>query len=928
MLGQYAFAFPAVRLGDIMTSSTRPPRITFRVVIVLCFLGFVSAVARVALAEVTFDGSLGSSGSALPGGASTYLILDTNGARAGSNLFHSFGKFNIGAGEIATFSGAADIGNIIARVTGGASSIDGTIRSIIDGANLYLLNPSGVMFGPDASLDISGSFHVSTADYLRFDNGETLHSHPTSNDVLSVAKPESFGFLSPSPTGISGNNSFLQVPEGKVLSIIGGDITFTGTPGTPDDILYMPSVLTAPAGRINIISVASLGEVNLAASDLGIASFSRLGNITFSEGAKVSVMGNDPTTQNAGSIVIRGGQLLFKDGGMDVYGNPGGTVDIRGGALHLDNYYVFAATYGETNHAGTACRIDLTDDLWMTHAALIDTQTNPVDPDVSSISGNGGDISIKAANIKLGDDQIDAGSFTSIGFYGYIASTSTGTGKTGNIDITTGNAVIQNGFFVETQTFGDGGTGDVSLRATGRLRILDAANIGILAYGNGKGGNIDISAPDIFISAANRSLVSDITAETGIYALTGYSSDGGTINVNTGNLQLLDGGRINTVLYGWGHGADLEIKASDITVNGFVAGDDTYYLSSIDGRVFGADATGLGGNINITTDNLSLTNGGAIRTGLDEGAPGQAGNIILNAGVIGIASRGRIYADSLLGTGNSGDIAIKAQTMTITGARDVPLPEPLDFDFTGLSTATTDGRGGDITVNLTGDLTLSETGAVRAESQDAGEGGSIAISARKLTLFDAGEISSAGYGTGNAGNFSVAAKDTLLLRDSAITTEAMHADGGDIFIAAPYMVRLDGSKITASVGGGPQTTGGNILIDPRFVLLKNSQIIANAYEGTGGNIRIVAGTFLSDPQSLVDASSDLGISGTVDIQASITNVSGLVSSLSTDFVSATDLLRERCIARIRDGGKYSSFVVGGRDGLPVEPGNLLQGLMY
>jgi filamentous hemagglutinin family protein len=917
-----------VRLGEIMTTQKRPASISFIVLIALCFFGFASPVSKVALAEVTFDGSLGAAGPALPDGSSTYLIPEANGARAGANLFHSFGEFNIDAGEIATFTGAADINSIIARVTGGASSIDGTIRSTIDGANLYLLNPRGVMFGPDASLDVSGSFHVSTADYLRFDNGETFYATPAANSILSVAAPESFGFLTSSPAGISGNNSLLQVPEGNVLSIIGGDITLTGTPVTPDDILYMPGVLTAPAGSINLVSVASPGEVNFAAGDMGIASFSQLGNITLSDGAKLSVVGNDSTTQGAGSIVIRGGQLLFKDGGMDVYGNPGGMVDIKGGSLHLDNYYIFAATYGETNHPGTACGIELTNDLLMTHAALIDTQVGPVDPYVSGISGDGGDISITAANIKLGDDQIDAGSFTSIGFYGYIASASDGSGKSGNIDITTGNAVIQNGFSVSTQTFAEGDTGDIVLHATGTLRILDAANIGVLAFWSGKGGDIDISAPDIFISAANRSAVTDIYAETGIYAQTDYYSDGGTIKVTADNLQVLDGGRINTVLYGSGHGADVEINARNTAVDGFVADNDTYYLSSIDGRVFGAYATGLGGNIDVTTDTLSLTNGGAMRTGLDDSAPGQAGNITINAGAIDIASRGRIYADSLLGAGNSGDIAIDAQTLTITGARNVPLPEPFKFDFTGLSTSTQDGRGGNINVNLTGDLSVSEEGAISADSQGPGEGGGITIAARNATLIDEGKISSAGYGTGDAGNCSVATKDTLLMRGSAITTEAMHADGGDIFITSPYMVRLDGSRITASVGGGPETTGGNIRIDPRFVILKNSQIIANAYEGRGGNIQIVADTFLSDPQSIVDASSQLGISGMVDIQANITNVTGLVSSLSTDFVSATDLLRERCIARIREGGKYSSFVVGGRDGLPIEPGNLLQGLMY
>jgi hypothetical protein len=107
--------------------------------------------------------------------------------------------------------------------------------------------------------------------------------------------------------------------------------------------------------------------------------------------------------------------------------------------------------------------------------------------------------------------------------------------------------------------------------------------------------------------------------------------------------------------------------------------------------------------------------------------------------------------------------------------------------------------------------------------------------------------------------------------------------------------------------------------------MKNSQIVANAYEGTGGNIKIVADTFLADPGSLVDASSALGIDGTVDVQAPISNVSGLLNPLNTDFVSAAALLRERCLARIRSG-KYSSFLVGGRDGLPVGPGSLMPGV--
>ena len=123
---------------------------------------------------------------------------------------------------------------------------------------------------------------------------------------------------------------------------------------------------------------------------------------------------------------------------------------------------------------------------------------------------------------------------------------------------------------------------------------------------------------------------------------------------------------------------------------------------------------------------------------------------------------------------------------------------------------------------------------------------------------------------GNAGDININAADTLRMKNSSITTEATYSDGGNIYIKAGYMVELIDSKITASVGGGPQTTGGNITIDPEYVILNDSQIIANAYEGKGGNIRIIADVFLASPDSIVDASSALGIDGTVNIQAPIT----------------------------------------------------------
>jgi filamentous hemagglutinin family protein len=877
------------------------------------------------------DGSLGAPKSL---NGPDYQVTHDLGQIRGANLFYSFGTFSLAAGESATFSGPANIANIIGRVTGGSlSSIDGLLRSTIDGANLFLINPAGLMFGPNASLDVKGSFHASTADYLKFSDGNVFYSNPAPNSVLSTAAPEAFGFLSSSPAGISGDKAFLQVPEGQTISIIGGNITYQAYPvstdaSSPDFVFYAPGVLTAPGGKINLVSLASPGEVNLTTLDTGTA---KLGEISFTDGAKLNVLDFDADGNlfPAGSIVIRGGKMFFKDGGMDLYGNPGGIIDVKGESLQLDNYYVFAAGYADAPHPGTACQIDLTSDFLMTHSSLIDSSNYGL--------GGGGDIKITAGNIKLGDDVLDDQSYTgpALGFYGYIAAQTIAAGDSGDMYLTSADSLtVQNGFFVNSTTYGEGNAGNITVRAD-TVKLLNVGSIGTDAFGFGNGGVIDIVARDILISAADALNVTYMENVTGLRAQTDYLSNGEKILLTVDNLEIGDGGKISTVAFGEGKGADVEINAKNVAISGYLdygSGTPPYTLSSIDGRLYGSYATGASGNIKINTDSLKLSNGGVIRTGLnpdDSGGPsGNAGNIIINAGEIAINDRGQIYADSYRGTGNSGDININTNNLIITGAAGTPRPASLDFDFTGLSTTTNAGRGGTINLSVNGNLTITNEGGISADTRGTGSGGAININAQDILLTGKGEITAASSGAGDAGNIDISVtRDSLEMRNSSITTEAMQSDGGNITVSAPYMAYLINSEITASVGGGPQTVGGNITIDPRYVILKNSKIIANAYEGRGGNIKIVADTFLADPASLVDASSALGISGTVDINAPIRSVTGILNPLSTDFISATALLREQCIARLR-GGKYSSFIVVGRDGLPIEPGNLFPGILY
>jgi hypothetical protein len=230
-----------------------------------------------------------------------------------------------------------------------------------------------------------------------------------------------------------------------------------------------------------------------------------------------------------------------------------------------------------------------------------------------------------------------------------------------------------------------------------------------------------------------------------------------------------------------------------------------------------------------------------------------------------------------------------------------------------------------------------------------GPGGNISINTGQLHITNGGIISAQSSATeavigegnkpGNAGNVNIAVGDTLHMDNGFITTAAAEATGGNITIThTGSLLHLNNTQITTSVKGG-DGNGGNITIgadlDPvsllpqnispfDFIVLNNSGIHANAFGGPGGNINIFSDLFLSSLpiSTAVTASSALSTPGTIDIQATIVDVSGDLSQLPEAPLQATELLRASCAARIA-GGKSSSLVLGGRGGLPLEPGGLL-----
>ncbi|MGH8615482.1 MAG: filamentous hemagglutinin N-terminal domain-containing protein, partial [Gammaproteobacteria bacterium] len=333
--------------------------------ILLCAASLLLLLCR---ADIVTDGSLGPRTSLV---GPNYEIVSDLGRRAGSNLFHSFGVFNVNTGEIATFTGDGAIDNILGRVTGGGSSnVDGQLASTIPGANLFLLNPAGILFGPNASLDIQGSFHASTADFIRLADGVRFNALPSAQDaLLTTAPPETFGFLGDHPAPIEVNGSFLTVPDSKTLSLVGGDITMKN--GT----------VFAPGGQINLISTASRGEVTPTLSgpklEANVTS-TALGKITLSRDAKSDTGIGDVDVGDNG------------DAG-------GGAVVIRGGQFVMEGASVRAQTFGDTKGVGVDIRVSSLD----MHSA---DQGMPASIDTTTFGGpdgDGGDVYVEADTMRL-----------------------------------------------------------------------------------------------------------------------------------------------------------------------------------------------------------------------------------------------------------------------------------------------------------------------------------------------------------------------------------------------------------------------------------------------------------------------------------------------------------------------------------------------
>ncbi len=903
-------------------------------------------------AQITLDGSVGPSGN-LTG--PEYMIPATVGQQLGENLFHSFGDFNVNTGESATFTGPASVSHIIGRVTGeNPSNLDGLLRSEIAGASLYLFNPQGVMLGPNASLDVSGSLRISTADALRFQDGAAFAADLSAQSTLTAAAPSAFGFLQAQPARITVQGSHLEVLEGETLSLLGGDIEMTGDADSA--ALEFPT-LSAPGGRLHLVSVGSPGEVTIHTSEtslgLSVDAFDRLGAISIVDGAFVSTS---------------------SDGG--------GTVTIRGERLRIDGAFVTSETFGSTHGATMGLDIEMTGDVVVTNESLLSTNTfgegsaggvqitahnvdvvnGTVIDSTTFDRGQGGHLTIRAI------DSVTITGSTSDGTFGSAIFVNTlGPGAGGETSVEAAVVTLSDGGQIDNTAFDAGRGGNVTIRAHDSVTVTGSTPDGTFggifaqAQGSGAGGNTLIESPtvtlsdggridnatflsgrggDVTIRSSDSVTITGSTFDGGFFSgivvetqgIEADSGAGGNVLVEAPVVTLSSGGNISALTSGAGPGGSVTIRASEmLSVTGTInTSDDNFFISRIGAQSVGTDVgSGPGGEVLVEAPMVTLSDGGQIVT--TTLGPGQGGNVTVRASEALIITGSRLdptgnISSGIFATtqgrvdgGVGGNVRVEAPVVTLSGGGRIN------------STNSGAGQGGDVTLVISDLLTVTGSDAngfasgILTEASDTslGQGGDIDVRAREIQFVKGATITARSTGTGNAGDVMISASETFLSDMGTVTTEATQADGGNITLMARDRIQLRDSQVEANVGGGADTVGGNIVFDPEFVIIQNSRVVASAIEGRGGNIQIVAqNAVLVDPNSVLDASSELGIDGSVDVQAPITDLSGTVTPLTDRFIQASALLASRCAGRLRQGS-VGRFVVAGRDGLPIEPGSIL-----
>ncbi len=846
------------------------------------------AIANRVSAQISPDNSLGAESSVVNSNTNVRGLpaeLIEGGAIRDANLFHSFSEFNVNEGQRVYFTNPVGIENILSRVTGGnPSNILGTLG--VDGAaNLYFLNPNGILFGANAQLDIAGSLVMSTGDSLVFGDGfEFSAKNPDHSPLLTVSVPLGVQYGSEGNGAIT-NRGFLAVDAGKNLVLVGGDLIVDG------------GGLVAPGGRVDVGGLTEAGTIEFNSDgSLSFPDGVTRGDVFFSNGASIDVLagGGGSINVNARNLELTGGSS-FLAGISPNMGNPGavggdivlsatdkvlidgerrngsssrivsnvyekaegnsGGIEITTGSMSVTNgAAVTSSIQGKGNSGGI--KITATGEVRFDGEGKVvfDGEGKVVLPDPSRADtqvndtavGNSGGIEIKANSLKLTKGGIldsntfgigDAGTIKiktndlilldgksfSRGRPGGVLSRVTGKaiGTGGTIDITTNLFRVTNDAAISANTNGGGNAGDIFINAN----ILELANNNISsAIGTGAAPNFD--AGDITLNISEKLLISDSL----INAFTLGSGKAGNIKINTPQLIIdKDGSVLAAARRGTGNGGTITIDASQV-----VTLTDNSQIS------VETNAAGKPGNIFITTPNLTIDKDAEISatvTATSTNTEG-GGSITIHTSNLDLTGKLGIFAET---QGVSPAGTLKIQPYTEQSKLNIKFS-----DTAILSTLTTaSGAGGDINLTAPETINISGEGKITAETSGSGNAGNINFSSQNLNLANGLEVSASTSGEGSAGSIKLDANRINFSQAEINAFTNGQGNAGSILIdnqdkAAESLTLTNNAKISTEIqANGKSTTPSNIEIKARNLFLNNSEITASTSGvGDAGNVLV------------------------------------------------------------------------------------------
>ncbi|MEW6494955.1 MAG: CHAT domain-containing protein [Cyanobacteriota bacterium] len=868
-----------------------------------------------------------------------FNIHDGSLSQDGANLFHSFQQFNLDSDQIANFVSNPSIHNILGRVVGGEPSmINGLIQVTGGNSNLFLINPAGIIFGKDASLNVPASFTATTATGIGFAGNNWFNAFGNNNYQTLIGTPSQLAFDT-TQTGAIVNSGNLAVREGQNLTLVGGSIINTGQLTAPSGTITIKAVpgenlvRISQTGHLLSLEIEPPRENNgqpLPITPLDLPTLLTKATGSLETGLSVSQSGTVQLNESGITIPVEAGTTIVSgtlDASNTAVGQMGGEVNVLGSKVGLFNANINASG---TNGGGTV-RIggDYQGEGNMPNASHTFVSSDSMINTNALLNGNGGQVILWADKVTGFFGSISARGGTHSGDGGFVevsskqdlifrghTDLSAGQGNFGtllldptNITIVDGAGTPDDGQLADGQILLDGGAEsftisknaleallgnvDVTLQASNDITINNLQG-NSLTFTPGTGSiTFTADADGDGVGAFSMNEGDTIRAEGRAITIQGASVAVGNIATAGGNISILaNGGDINLI------GNAQGIQAGTIQGN---AGQIT--LNAI-GNIISTGSTSIASNAdgNGNAGKIQLSAGGSIidvPIGSSSSGIGNGGDITLNAG-------GNIEHLGITATANNGN----GGNITLNASTDI-----IETNSAAIRSNATNGNGGNITLNSSSGV-ISVAGALNSNSS-TGNGGAIA-------LWAAGNISTTDINTSaylQAGNITLNSINGVIDTTNGILNAAGGRTGGNIILSAQGNINT--GNITSFLSGFSGDSG-NLSISSSSGNINTSAgaLITASALGTGGNITLNAAGSLTTAQ--INAFSFSSTGGRIDLSASnnITTSGDIETNANSITFNAPVTLAENVSFNAFDAGKITfNNTVDGNHNLILNTGN-------